>query len=95
MPSMTRRRRPETGAIGAAPFAFDQIEAIHVGSTTLADDKGAAEALAMVEDARGSVTISFDPNCRPKLVRDKARYVERMNAFAAARGHRADVGCRL
>ena len=64
-------------------IAFDRIEAIHVGSTTLADDKGAAEALAMIEDARGSVTISFDPNCRPKLVKHKASYVERMNAFAA------------
>jgi fructokinase len=67
---------------GSIPF--DQIEAVHVGSTTLADDKGAAQALAMVEDARGSVTISFDPNCRPKLVKDKARYVDRMAAFAAA-----------
>ena len=63
---------------------FDQIEAIHVGSTTLADDNGAAQALAMVEDARGSVTISFDPNCRPKLVKHKARYVEQMDAYAAA-----------
>jgi fructokinase len=66
---------------GSIPF--DEIEAVHVGSTTLADDQGAAQALAMVEDARKSVTISFDPNCRPKLVRHKARYVERMNAFAA------------
>jgi hypothetical protein len=38
----------------------------------------------MVEDARGSVTISFDPNCRPKLVRHKTRYVDQMDAFAAA-----------
>src|SRR6266853_5732799 len=67
---------------GSIPF--DEIEAIHVGSTTLADDNGAAQALAMVEDARASVTISFDPNCRPKLVKQKARYVEQMNAFAAA-----------
>ena len=64
-------------------IAFDAIEAIHVGSTTLTHDSGAAEALAMVEDARGSVTISFDPNCRPNLVSDKRRYVDRMNAFAA------------
>ena len=63
---------------------FDEIEAIHVGSTTLADHHGAAQALAMVGDARGSVTISFDPNCRPKLVKDKARYVEQMDAFTAA-----------
>jgi fructokinase len=69
---------------GSIPFG--EIEAIHVGSTTLADDDGAAQALAMVEDARGSVTISFDPNCRPNLVKHRARYVDRMNAFAAAAG---------
>jgi fructokinase len=34
----------------------DDIEAIHVGSTTLTNDVGVAQALAMVEDARGSVT---------------------------------------
>jgi fructokinase len=67
---------------GSIPF--DEIEAIHVGSTTLANDQGAANALAMVQDAGGSVTISFDPNCRPNLVRQKARYVEQMDAFAAA-----------
>jgi fructokinase len=66
---------------GSIPFG--EIEAIHVGSTTLADDKGAAQALAMVEDARGSTTISFDPNCRPNLIKHKVRYVERMDAFAA------------
>src|SRR3984893_10330912 len=67
---------------GSIPF--DEIEAIHVGSTTLADEKGAAQALAMVEEARGSVAISFDPNCRPNLVKQRARYVECMDAFAAA-----------
>jgi fructokinase len=66
---------------GSIPF--DEIEAIHVGSTTLADDQGSGQALALIEDARGSVTISFDPNCRPKLVKHKAHYVQRMNAFAA------------
>jgi fructokinase len=63
---------------------FDEIEAIHVGSTTLTNDRGAAQALAMVEDARGSVTISFDPNCRPNLVRHKSRYVDQMDGFATA-----------
>src|SRR6202163_2102446 len=70
---------------GSLPFA--EIEAIHLGSTTLANEKGASQALAMVEDAGGSVTISFDPNCRPNLVRHKARYVDQMDAFAA----RADI----
>jgi len=67
---------------GSIPF--DEIEAIHVGSTTLANDQGAAQALAMIEDAGGATTISFDPNCRPNLVRDRARYVDRMDGFAAA-----------
>jgi fructokinase len=67
---------------GSIPL--DEIQAIHVGSTTLADEAAAAQALAMVRDARGSVTISFDPNCRPNLVRHKARYVDRMDGFAAA-----------
>jgi fructokinase len=64
-------------------MAFGEIDAVHVGSTTLIDEKTATETLAMVEDISGSATISFDPNCRPNLVRHKARYVERMDAFAA------------
>jgi fructokinase len=67
---------------GSIPFG--EIEAIHVGSTTLANDEGAAQALAMIGDAAGATTISFDPNCRPNLVRDKPRYVDRIDAFAAA-----------
>src|SRR5882724_8890517 len=67
---------------GSIPFAG--IEAIHVGSTTLANDKGAAETQAMIEDAGGSTTISFDPNCRPNLVSHKARYIDQMNTFAAS-----------
>jgi fructokinase len=66
---------------GSIPF--EEIEAIHLGSTTLVNDEGAAQALAMIDDADASVTISFDPNCRPALVRDKARYVDQMDAFAA------------
>ena len=65
-------------------IAFEDVEAIHLGSTTLVNDEGAAQALAMIDDAGASVTISFDPNCRPALVRRKARYVDQMDAFAAA-----------
>jgi fructokinase len=66
---------------GSVPFA--KIDAVHIGSTTLVNDSSAAEALALIEDARGSTTISFDPNCRPNLVRDKARYLRRMEQFVA------------
>ena len=67
-----------------ASIPFDEIEAIHVGSTTLANDQGAAQTLAMIADAGGSTTISFDPNCRPNVVGHKERYVDQMDAFAAA-----------
>ncbi|MGY3617918.1 carbohydrate kinase family protein [Bradyrhizobium sp. USDA 10063] len=60
---------------------FETIEAIHIGSTTLANTRGAAETAAMVADARSSATISLDPNCRPNLVTDKAAYLARMDTF--------------
>lgn len=70
---------------GSIPFA--EIDAIHAGSTTLVDGRAAAQTLGMVEEARGSTTISFDPNCRPDLIGDKTEYVRRMDQFAA----RADI----
>ena len=66
---------------GSIPFA--EADAIHFGSTTLADVRAAGQTLALVEDARGATTISFDPNCRPDLIDDKAEYVRRMDRFAA------------
>ena len=33
-----------------------------------------------------STTLSFDPNCRPRLVHDKAEYVDRMNYLPRAAG---------
>lgn len=62
---------------------FETVDAVHVGSTTLIRDPTASQTLALVDDARRATTISFDPNCRPALVRDKADYVSRMEAFAA------------
>ncbi|RXG97025.1 carbohydrate kinase family protein [Bradyrhizobium zhanjiangense] len=67
---------------GSIPF--DKVEAIHVGSTTLVNDQGAAETKALIADARASSTISFDPNCRPNLVKDKPAYLARMAGFAAS-----------
>ncbi|MET3909849.1 fructokinase [Bradyrhizobium sp. S3.3.6] len=63
---------------------FDTVEAVHVGSTTLVNDRGAAETKALITDARASSTISFDPNCRPNLVKDKPAYLARMAKFAAS-----------
>lgn len=63
---------------------FDTVEAVHVGSTTLVNEQGAAETKALIADARASSTISFDPNCRPNLVKDKPGYLARMVEFAAS-----------
>jgi fructokinase len=65
---------------GAIPF--DTIDVVHIGSTTLVNEHGAAETAAMIADARPWATISFDPNCRPNLVKDKEAYRARMNGFA-------------
>jgi fructokinase len=67
------------------PFAV--VDAIHVGSTTLISHAVSTETLAMLAEARGSATISFDPNCRPTLVHDKPDYIRRMEDFLA----RADI----
>jgi fructokinase len=66
---------------GSIPFG--SVSAVHVGSTTLIDDRAGREALAFVTAARPTTTVSFDPNCRPTLIADKAGYVARMEAFAA------------
>ena len=66
---------------GAIPF--ETIDVVHIGSTTLVNERGATETAAMVADARPSATISFDPNCRPNLVKDKEVYRARMSMFAA------------
>ncbi|KWV52202.1 fructokinase [Bradyrhizobium macuxiense] len=62
-------------------IAFENIECIHTGSTTLVNDKGAAETMAFIDDAKAHVTISLDPNCRPNLVTNKDAYRARMLAF--------------
>ena len=64
-------------------IAFDAIDAVHIGSTTLVHDRGAAEAGSLIADAKATATISFDPNCRPNLVHNQKAYRARMVAFAA------------
>src|SRR5260370_6997370 len=41
---------------------FDEIDAVHVGSTTLTDAQGAAQVLSLFQYARASVTTPFVPN---------------------------------
>lgn len=61
---------------------FQAIAALHVGSTTLINEPVASEYLTLFKAAKGKTTLSFDPNCRPTLTRDKAAYTARMAEFA-------------
>jgi fructokinase len=61
---------------------FDDIDALHVGSTTLVHDQGATETLALIAAVKPRATIAFDPNCRPNLVKDIDGYRARIDAFA-------------
>src|SRR5581483_4222555 len=62
-------------------ISFDAVDAVHVGSTTLVHERGAAQASELIADAKPTTTISFDPNCRPNLVHDRHAYRERMSEF--------------
>lgn len=66
---------------GVIPFS--EIDALHIGSTTLIADVTAWETEALLTDAEDYVTVSFDPNCRAGLITDKEKYKRRMEAFAA------------
>jgi len=61
---------------------FSDVNAVHFGSTTLVHDDMAARTLSVLKEAKGRSTISFDPNCRPGLVRDQKRYLLTIEEFA-------------
>lgn len=68
------------------PLAED-VDALHAGSIASWRQPGAdaIEALMRRERARGQVTLSFDPNCRPNLIGSRAEHrqlVERQVATA-------------
>jgi fructokinase len=67
---------------GTIPFT--RIEALHLGSSALLDESTAPAVRTLMADARGMTTISFDPNCRPGRVTDKARYVANTEAVVDA-----------
>ena len=76
-------------------IAFDEIDAIHVGSTTLIDEKTAAETLAMVEDisAIGHHLIRSELQAQPRQAQGALCRAD--GCVCRQRSHRADVGCRL
>ena len=65
-------------------ISFAGVDALHLGSSALVDEGSASYSRSLIADARGAATISFDPNCRPGRVIDKASYVANVEGFIAA-----------
>lgn len=73
------------GLAARLPFMLQGTSLLHTGSIATMLEPGAAEVLAAVEHAHPNATISFDPNCRPSIIKDRdyARaQVERFVALA-------------
>jgi fructokinase len=60
-----------------------RLLALHAGSLALTMAPGADALLRLLERARGAVTISYDPNCRPLLMGEPARARERVERLVA------------
>ena len=58
------------GLAEGLPFMLQGTTLLHTGSIATMLSPGAADALAAVEHAHPSATISFDPNCRPSIIAD-------------------------
>jgi fructokinase len=65
---------------GAIPFPA--IDALHLGSVPLVNEPSSSSFMSLFAAAKGLTTLSFDPNCRPSVVADKAAYSARMAGFA-------------
>ncbi|WP_307033298.1 carbohydrate kinase [Arthrobacter sp. B3I4] len=58
------------GLAARLPFMLQGSTLLHTGSIATMLAPGAADVLAAVEHAHPSMTISFDPNCRPSIIAD-------------------------
>lgn len=73
------------GLVARLPFMLQGTSLLHTGSIATMLEPGAADVLAAVEHAHPNATVSFDPNCRPSIIKDRdfARaQVERFVALA-------------
>jgi fructokinase len=59
------------------------VVALHSGSLALTTPPGAAALRELIARAAGSVTISYDPNCRPLLMGEPAAVLEGVHELLA------------
>jgi fructokinase len=80
---------------GAASYEFQidwaiphtsltDYDMVHCGSLATVLDPGAHVVLDMIHEARATALVSFDPNCRPSIVEDRALGRRRAEDFVQA-----------
>ncbi|KNC18726.1 ribokinase [Arthrobacter sp. RIT-PI-e] len=61
---------------------LDGTTLLHTGSIATMLEPGAEDVLALVRDAHPRVTVTYDPNCRPSIIRDVALARAQVEKFA-------------
>lgn len=87
--------RTTLAADGQADYAFDVTwrrfrstvddvgDCVHTGSIATFLEPGADDVAALLRAARPTATVSYDPNCRPRLMGDRAAAVRRVEDLVA------------
>lgn len=71
------------GLAARLPFMLQGTSLLHTGSIATMLEPGAGEVLAAVEHAHPNATISFDPNCRPGIIKDRDYARAQVERFVA------------
>jgi fructokinase len=61
----------------------DRVVALHTGSLAAALLPGAEPIERLVQRSRASATISYDPNCRPSLMRPREEAIQRIHRLVS------------
>lgn len=69
--------------LAARDGVFNGTTLVHTGSIASMLDPGAHDVLAAIQHARPFATVSYDPNCRPTIIRDVDYAREQAEKFVA------------
>lgn len=71
------------GLAGRREELLDGTTLLHTGSIATMLTPGADDVLALVRAAHPGITITYDPNCRPTIIRDRDLARDQAEAFVA------------
>lgn len=71
------------GLVDRREELLDGSTLLHTGSIATMLQPGADDVLALVRDAHPRVTVTYDPNCRPSIIRDVDHAREQAEKFIA------------